>query len=320
MTKTPFKKVELHLHLDGSLSHDFYKTMTQEIGLSMSDDEIRSAVTVPENCTSLVEYLARFDLPTKILQTERALTLAALDLIHQLDAQNIFYAEIRFAPQLHTNCGLTQQQAVEAVLKGVELARQEQVSVQIGILLCMMVTGSEADNRETAELAVAYKNKGVAGLDLAGAEGAVPMSSFQPLFQIAYDAALPFTIHAGECGDYENINQAISFGARRIGHGCAARLSEDCMRLIEREHVTLEACPTSNLQTKAVSSLEEHPIKLFLERGLSVTVNTDNMTASNTTLDKEYEALKKHLQMTDADLKRMNENALKAAFLPQIHI
>lgn len=320
MPKSFMKKVELHLHLDGSLSHSFYKTMTQEIGLTMTDEEIRSAVTVPENCTSLVEYLRRFELPTKILQTARALTLATLDLIRQLEAQDVFYAEIRFAPQLHTNCGLTQQQAVEAVLKGVELAKQEQLQVQIGILLCMMVTGAEAANRETAELAVAYKDKGVAGLDLAGAEGAVPMIQFKPLFQIAYDAALPFTIHAGECGDYENINQAISFGARRIGHGCAARFSEDCMNLIQREGITLEMCPTSNIQTKAVPSLEEHPIKQFLRRGLLVTVNTDNMTASNTTLTKEYQELKKHLQLTNADLQTVNENALKAAFSQQLHL
>ncbi len=320
MPKSFIKKVELHLHLDGSLSHSFYKTMTQEIGLAMTDEEIRSAVTVPENCTSLVEYLRRFELPTKILQTARALTLATLDLIRQLEAQDVFYAEIRFAPQLHTNCGLTQQQAVEAVLKGVELAKQEQLQIQIGILLCMMVTGTEAANRETAELAVAYKNKGIAGLDLAGAEGAVPMIQFKPLFQIAYDAALPFTIHAGECGDYENINQAISFGARRIGHGCAALFSEDCMNLIQREGITLEMCPTSNIQTKAVPSLEEHPIKQFLRRGLLVTVNTDNMTASNTTLTKEYQELKKHLQLTNADLQTVNENALKAAFSQQLHL
>lgn len=320
MPKSFIKKVELHLHLDGSLSHSFYKTMTQEIGLAMTDEEIRSAVTVPENCTSLVEYLRRFELPTKILQTARALTLATLDLIRQLEAQDVFYAEIRFAPQLHTNCGLTQQQAVEAVLKGVELAKQEQLQIQIGILLCMMVTGTEAANRETAELAVAYKNKGIAGLDLAGAEGAVPMIQFKPLFQIAYDAALPFTIHAGECGDYENINQAISFGARRIGHGCAALFSEECMNLIQREGITLEMCPTSNIQTKAVPSLEEHPIKQFLRRGLLVTVNTDNMTASNTTLTKEYQELKKHLQLTNADLQTVNENALKAAFSQQLHL
>lgn len=320
MPKSFIKKVELHLHLDGSLSHSFYKTMTQEIGLAMTDEEIRSAVTVPENCTSLVEYLRRFELPTKILQTARALTLATLDLIRQLEAQDVFYAEIRFAPQLHTNCGLTQQQAVEAVLKGVELAKQEQLQIQIGILLCMMVTGAEAANRETAELAVAYKNKGIAGLDLAGAEGAVPMIQFKPLFQIAYDAALPFTIHAGECGDYENINQAISFGARRIGHGCAALFSEECMNLIQREGITLEMCPTSNIQTKAVPSLEEHPIKQFLRRGLLVTVNTDNMTASNTTLTKEYQELKKHLQLTNADLQTVNENALKAAFSQQLHL
>lgn len=314
MSSHIFPKIDLHLHLDGSLSPSFIQKMAFENGYTYTEDEILDAVTVPDSCTSLVEYLKRFDLPTLILQTERALMLAALDLVSQLDEQGLSYAEIRFAPQIHTKKGLSQQQVVDAVLKGLDMAEKSGLKVRTGLLLCMIVTGDPAANRETAELAVAYKNKGVVGLDLAGAEGAIPMASFESLFQIAYNAALPFTIHAGECGDYENISKAVAFGARRIGHGCAARFSEDCMKLLIAEDITLEMCPVSNLQTKAVPSFSEHPVREFFDRGILVTVNTDNMTASNTTLAREYSTIKQHLGFTDADIKRMNENAAKAAF------
>ena len=255
-----------------------------------------------------------FELPTRLLQTEKALTLSTFDLIRNLEAQDLFYAELRFAPQHYTKQGLTQQQTVAAVLKGVDMAKKAGFHIRIGILLCMLVNGSPADNQETAELAVAYKDIGIAGLDLAGPESAVPMSEFQLLFHFAYQSGLPFTIHAGECGDYENISRAISFGARRIGHGCAARFSEECMRLLEKEQIVLEMCPTSNVQTKAVPTLAEHPIRMFFDRGIAVTVNTDNMTVSNTTLDKEYELLKKQFHFTDQELAKMSQTALRGAF------
>lgn len=314
MTTTAFPKIDLHLHLDGSLSIPFLKSLALENGLTMTDSEVRNAVTVSSSCQSLPEYLRCFDLPTRLLQTEKALTLATFDVIQQLENQDLFYAELRFAPQHYTRLGLTQQQAVAAVLNGVNMAKQANLKVRLGILLCMFVTGSPAQNQETAELAVAYQNIGIAGLDLAGPESAVPLSEFETLFHYAYLSDLPFTIHAGECGNYDNISKAISFGARRIGHGCAARFSEECMRLLEREQIVLELCPTSNVQTKAVPSLFEHPIRTFFDRGILVTVNTDNMTVSNTTLDKEYTLLKKHFHFTDDELAKMSRTAALAAF------
>lgn len=314
MTTTNFPKIDLHLHIDGSLSLPCFQTLASNVGLSMTDAQIRKAVMVSDTCQSLPEYLQCFELPTRLLQTEKALTLSTFDLIRNLEAQGLFYAELRFAPQHYTKQGLTQQQTVAAVLKGVDMAKKAGFHIQIGILLCMLVNGSPADNQETAELAVAYKDIGIAGLDLAGPESAVPMSEFQLLFHFAYQSGLPFTIHAGECGDYENISRAISFGARRIGHGCAARFSEECMRLLEKEQIVLEMCPTSNVQTKAVPTLAEHPIRIFFDRGIAVTVNTDNMTVSNTTLDKEYELLKKQFHFTDQELAKMSQTALRGAF------
>lgn len=314
MTTTAFPKIDLHLHLDGSLSIPFLQSLALENGLTMTDSEVRTAVTVSDNCQSLPEYLRCFDLPTRLLQTEKALTLAAFDVIKQLEAQGLFYAELRFAPQHYTKQGLSQQQTITAVLKGVDMARRARFKIKIGVLLCMFVTGSPAENQETAELAVAYKDIGIAGLDLAGPESAVPMSEFAPLFHYAYQSGLPFTIHAGECGDYDNISRAISFGAQRIGHGCAARFSEECMQLLAREQIILELCPTSNVQTKAVPSLREHPIRTFFDRGLAVTVNTDNMTVSHTTLDQEYALLGRSFHFTDQELEKMSRTALRGAF------
>ena len=314
MTTTNFPKIDLHLHIDGSLSLPCFQTLASNVGLSMTDAQIRKAVMASDTCRSLPEYLRCFELPTRLLQTEKALTFSTFDLIHTLEKQGLFYAELRFAPQHYTKQGLTQQQTVAAVLKGVDMAKKAGFHIQIGILLCMLVNGSPADNQETAELAVAYKDIGIAGLDLAGPESAVPMSEFESLFHFAYQSGLPFTIHAGECGDYENISRAISFGARRIGHGCAARFSENCMRLLEKEQIILEMCPTSNVQTKAVPTLSEHPIRLFFDRGIAVTVNTDNMTVSNTTLDKEYALLKKQFHFTDQELAKMSQTALRGAF------
>ena len=314
MTTAIFPKIDLHLHMDGSLSLPCFQALASESGLSMTDAQIREAVMVSDTCQSLPEYLQCFELPTRLLQTEKALTLSTFDLIRNLEAQGLFYAELRFAPQHYTRRGLTQQQTVAAVLKGVDMAKKAGFHIQIGILLCMLVNGSPADNQETTELAVAYKDIGVAGLDLAGPESAVPKSELQPLFLFACQSGLPFTIHAGECGDYENISRAVSFGARRIGHGCAARFSEDCMRLLEKEQIILEICPTSNVQTRAVPSISEHPIRMFFDRGIAVTVNTDNMTVSNTTLDKEYALLKKQFHFTDQELAKMSQTAMRGAF------
>ena len=168
MTTTAFPKIDLHLHLDGSLSIPFLKSLALENGLTMTDSEVRNAVTVSSSCQSLPEYLRCFDLPTRLLQTEKSLTLATFDVIQQLENQGLFYAELRFAPQHYTRLGLTQQQTVAAVLNGVNMAKQANLKIRIGILLCMFVTGSPAQNQETAELAVAYQNIGIAGLDLAG--------------------------------------------------------------------------------------------------------------------------------------------------------
>lgn len=311
-------KVDLHLHLDGSLSKDVILKILEEEPINIDIRNIEKQLTVPQNCTSLVDYLTCFELPLKVLQSERSLSLSAYDLVERLAKDGLVYAEIRFAPQLHTAKGLTQEQVIEAVLRGVNKAMQDYKTIKVGVILCAMVTVGDRDNKkdnmETIELSKGFIKKGVVGVDLAGAEGAVPMENFGALFQKAYQESIPFTIHAGECGNYYNIAKAVSFGAKRIGHGCSAMYSKDIRRLLRDEKIALEVCVTSNLQTKAIHDVREHPIRQFYEDGIIVTVNTDNMTVSNTNLEKEYRLLEKELLFNKKDILVMSENSLKVAF------
>lgn len=309
-------ETDLHLHLDGSLSIDTVKLLAAQIGYDFEGQGGRESLVAGENCESLVDYLKCFDLPGMLLQTEEALELASCDLTERLASQGLILSEIRFAPQLHMGKGLTKEKAVEAVIRGVKRGAGKS-RIKAGILLCSMVNGSDRENEETFELAQAYLGKGVVGLDLAGPEGLIPMEHFEPLFKTAGRKGIPFTIHAGECGDYENIIKAVHYGAKRIGHGCAAIRSEACMDLLKKEKITLEMCVVSNLQTKAVPSIEEHPLKAFYDRGIRVTYNTDNMTVSDTTLEKEAELIKKYMGFTEADLRQMNRYALESAFLEE---
>lgn len=307
-------ETDLHLHLDGSLSIDVIRTLAKQIGYDFKGQDVKELVSVGEQCNSLVDYLTCFDLPGQLLQTEESLELAAFSLTERLARQGLIYAEIRFAPQLHIIKGLTKEKATEAVLRGVRKGTGG-TDMKAGVLLCAMVNGLDRENEETFALAGGYKGRGVVGVDLAGPEGMVPMDHFEPLFKEAYRKDVPFTIHAGECGDCENIIKAVRYGAKRIGHGCAAIQSEQCMDLLKKEKITLEMCVISNLQTKAVPSIKEHPIKEFYDRGIRVTYNTDNMTVSDTSLLKEAELMKKHRGFSQADFRKMNHYALEAAFL-----
>ena len=309
-------ETDLHLHLDGSLSIDVVRLLAAQIGYDFEGQDIKDSVSVGENCESLVDYLKCFDLPGQLLQTEEALTLASEDLTRNLAAQGLIYSEIRFAPQLHMRKGLSKERILEAVIKGMNRG-MEGTDLKAGLLLCSMVNGSDKENEETFELASSYLGKGVVGVDIAGPEGLIPMAHFEPLFKRAGQKSIPFTIHAGECGDCENIIKAVSYGAKRIGHGCAAIQSESCMDLLKKEKITLEMCVISNLQTKAVPSIDQHPLKAFYDWGIPVTYNTDNMTVSDTTLEKEAELIQKHMGFTEADLRQMNRYALEAAFIGQ---
>ena len=324
MRRYSFPKVDLHLHLDGSMLPETAWELALERGIPMPADtleEFRSFIIVTADCRSVNEYLKRFEMPLSILQDQPALTRVARELVELLAAQGLAYAEIRFAPQLHTRKGLTQRQAIEAVLQGVREGAANCPTIGIGVLLCAMSVGpetvNEAENLLTVELARDFLGQGVAGIDLAGAEGIVPLENFAPVFARARELGVPFTCHAGDSQGPDTVKAALDFGTKRIGHGHHIALDRAlCARAI-RDYVTLEICPTSNIQCETQPSYEAHPLRMLIDLGVACTINTDNMILSDIDLDQEYDHCLHEMGLSYADLIRCNINSVRASFMDE---
>lgn len=306
-------KVDLHLHLDGAITETFFTKYAHKYDLTVPTD-LKAALSVSSGCRDLQDYLKCFSLPTQLLQWEDVLEECAYDLIRRLSAQGLLYAEIRFAPALHGRKGLSQDAAVAAVLSGVRRAKAAFPTIEINLLLCFLV-GDDMHHHETLQTAAHFYGKGVAGLDLAGAEGLVPLAAYQNLFAEIREIGIPFTIHAGECGDYSNIQMAVQWGARRIGMELPAQKSISCMELLKEKRITVECCFSSNLQTRAVFRPQLHPIYRFYQAGVPVTINTDNPTVSSTDLKQEHMMLRKYFAFSDQDFLQMDRYAIESAFL-----
>jgi len=299
-------KVELHLHLDGSVSINTIHQLT-----NISKEEIKEKMIAPDKCENLSEYLTKFDVPINNMQTKENLTNIARDLTDYLEKENIIYAEVRFAPMFHTKNGLTYEEVIEAVLKGLK----SNSNVKTNLILCMMRGFDKNSNLKTIEVAKKYLNKGVCAIDLAGAEDKYPLEEYLELFEKAKEENIPFTIHAGENGNAEEVKKALLIGATRIGHGIHAIESEEVLNLIKEKQVLLEICPTSNVQTNSISKYYEHPIKKFYNREIPICINTDNTTVSNITLTEEYLKLSNMFHFDIIDFQKMNYYAIQSAFL-----
>lgn len=304
------KKVELHLHLDGSIRPS---TISEILNINL--EEAKKLSTIETKCASLKEYLTKFDIPLKIMQTKENLERVAFELAQDLQKDDVIYAEIRFAPNKHLKSGLTLDEVVTAILKGLS-----QVPIKTNLILCMMRGDSYEQNLKVIKLAKKYLNHGVVAIDLAGSEASYPVNLYQELFEIAQKENIPFTIHAGEADEPLSVINAINLGAKRIGHGVRAIESEKALKLIKEKNITLEVCPKSNLDTNMYEKLSNHPIKKLYDMGLLVTINTDNRTVSNTNLTKSYQDLQEVFSFTKQDFLKMNENALQSAFLNQAEI
>lgn len=310
--------IDLHLHFDGSLFPRTILELAQEQGIALPSaepDELKLFLTAPVDCESLNEYLEKFDLPLLVLQTKESIRKGMYTLVCSLKEQGLLYAEVRFAPQLHMRKGLTQTEVVKAAVLGMQEALAGSFFKTQLILCCMRGADNREANLETVRTAAAFLGRGVAAVDLAGAEALFPTRDFEELFSQARELGVPFTIHAGEADGAESIYAALEFGASRIGHGVRAREDVKLMELLKERQIHLELCPSSNVQTKAVSSIQEHPILTYLREGLVVTVNTDNMTVSDTTIDKEFSLLREKLGMTPEEHRQLLFNAVEAAFL-----
>lgn len=310
--------IDLHLHFDGSLPIDSVWEQLQKQGIEtdITDKEmLRDEMVCPIDCQSLNEYLAKFTLPLSVLQTEDGIRECMRDLVKELASEQMLYAEIRFAPQLHLQKGLSQREVIAAAISGAEEGMQDtNIKVQL-ILCCMRGTDNHAENVETVQLTKEFLHKGVCACDLAGAEALFATENFEDLFVLAKELNVPYTIHAGEADGSSSMRAALRFGAKRLGHGVRAASDAALVNELVEEKICLECCPISNVQTKAVVNIAEHPIKEFLYRGVLVTVNTDNRTISQTTIAKEIAFLREHLGLTVEEERQLYLNAADNAFL-----
>jgi len=303
---TALPKVELHCHLDGSLSRGFIE---KRLGREVSQSEL----SVSEDCRSLNEYLEKFDLPGKCIMDETGLKEAGYDVLKSMKQENVCYAEIRFAPLLSETPDMNCNKVIEALLAGLEKGKRD-FGIEYGVITCAMRHHSEEENARMLRTAREYLGHGVCAADLAGAESLYPMSEFMELFKKTKALGMPFTLHAGECGSVQNILDSVETGAGRIGHGIAMRGYADVQKELQKKGIGIEMCPISNLQTKSVNSMAEYPMREFLDAGLKVSVNTDNRTVSNTSLTKELEFIQKNYGIRDEEILQMMKNAIDTAF------
>ena len=309
--KTP-GLIDLHLHLDGSLSVKSVKELAalQNIEISENEEELLKLLRINDDCRDLTEYLEKFAFPGKLLQTKEALSLSVYNLCEELKEQGLIHAEIRFAPQLHTHKGLSQTEVVEAAIEGLN---KSDFSAGL-ILCCMRGNDNHEENLETVKIAKGFLGKGVVSVDIAGAEALFPTENFGDLFELARELEIPFTIHAGEADGPKSVWKALEYGTKRLGHGVRSLEDPELIEKIVAEGITLELCPTSNLHTCMFPCIEEYPLRKLMEAGVKITVNTDNMTVSNVTLDSEFKKLIAAFDLTDEEIKNIARNSVGACF------
>ena len=304
--------IDLHLHLDGSLSEQDFIYLAKKDGIDLGKD-FPNNIYVPADCPSLEDYLKRFDLPLLLLQSKENIAHVTNSLVRRLYKMGYIYAEIRFAPQLHTQKGLSQMDAAKAALEGLESALKEYSEFEANLLLCCMRHGSEEINKETIEVANKLKGTRVVGVDLAGAEAMHPSSYYKPVFNLAKKYKLNITIHGGEATGSDEVMMALDNGATRIGHGVHLDVKGDGDRCV-KENICFEFCPTSNLQTKSLKRYEDVPIKAFMAKGIDLTINSDNMTVSNTDVYQEFAHLYQTFKLSKKEVYGFLLNSINHAF------
>ncbi|MBI4512042.1 MAG: adenosine deaminase [Deltaproteobacteria bacterium] len=312
-------KTDLHCHLDGSLRLSTILALAEEQKVKLpahDEDRLFKLIYPGEECNSLEDYLKAFDITLAVLQNEEALFRAAFELAEDAAKENVRYIEVRYSPMLHSRNGLRLAAIVEAVLAGLRHAKRK-YGIRYGVILCGIRSISAESSLRMAELCVAYKNRGVVGFDLAGAEYNYPAKDHKEAFQLILNNNVNCTAHAGEAYGPESIAQAIHYcGAHRIGHGTRLRENGDLLNYVNDHRVPLEICLSSNIQTRAAESFVSHPLPFYFSYGLRVTINTDNRLVTDTTVSKELLLCHQHYGFTLDDIKEIVISGFKSAFLP----
>lgn len=310
-------KIELHCHLDGSVRPETIIDIAKKEGVdipSFDKNEIKRQITAPVECTSLNEYLKAFLVPNLVMQSKESLRRITFELFEDAANENVKYMEVRFAPLLHTAKGLEIQEIIESVIDGIKDAEQK-YDIKGNVILSCMRNMSSDKALEVIEKGKKFLGKGVVAVDLCAAEEEGFCEKFVEPIALARKYGYKVTIHAGETGIGKNVLEAVELlGAERIGHGVFIKDCHEAYEIVKEKNIVLEMCPTSNVQTKAVNSFNEHPIYDFYKDGIKVTVNTDNRIVSDTNMTKEFDIVSKEFNITYEDYKQIYYNSVEASF------
>ena len=310
-------KIDLHCHLDGSVRPETIIELAAHQGVLLPSTDVevvRDLMIAPETCPNLLEYLKRFDLPLSVMQTKEAIERIAFEVYEDAALENVRYMEVRFGPLLHREQGLSIEDIIGSVVAGMKRAETAH-GIKGNVILSLLRHMPTDEIKDVIDVGAQYLGKGVAAFDLAGGEEPGFCEKFIPFAQYAKEKGLNVTIHAGEQGEGQNVFDAITMlGAERVGHGIHIATHQQAFDLVHDKQVALETCPSSNVQTKAVESLDVHPIESFRKQGIPVTINTDNRTVSNTTMTKEVQKIIEQFNLSAYDYAHIYRNSVEGAF------
>lgn len=303
-------KVELHLHLDCSLSYDVVK----QIDPSVSYEAYRDSFIAPPKCTDLVDYISRAVKGFELMQTPEQLRLVTLDLFQQLKRDNNIYAEIRFAPLLHIAGGMKPEAVVQAVNDAV-VEGIAATGVEAGLILCTLRHYNEEQSMVTVKLVEQFRGTRVVAFDIAGDEAGFPVDAHKMAFAYAREKGLNVIAHGGEARGANSVREVLEhFHPSRIGHGVRSVEDPALLELLKAKDIHLEVCPTSNVQVNVVDTIQDHPVDQLYRKQLSISINTDCRTISDCTLSSEYQLLEDVFQWTPDHFYRVNCEALRHSF------
>lgn len=310
MDYSNFPKIELHLHLDCSLS---YKVV-QQLKPSVTEEEFKRDYIAPAKCNDLADYITRAIKGVELMQTAEQLWAVTIDLFEQLKADHVIYAEIRFAPLLHIEQGLSPHEVVQ-IVNAATIEGVEKTGIKAGLILATLRHYNEAQSMETVKLVEAFKGTNVVGFDIAADEAGFPIDAHVKAFKYAKKHGISCTAHAGEACGADSVWETLRhFHPKRIGHGVRSIEDPELMTFLKSEGIHLEVCPTSNVQTAIYETIEDHRVNEIYQTGVSMSINTDARTISNVSLADEYGTLERVFGWEKAHFLQCNLEAIQHAF------
>ena len=303
-------KVELHVHLDCSLSYEVVKRINPQI----TQQYYTQNFIGPPMCHNLNDYLARAEYALQLMQEPHHLQWAVEDLYKQFKNENVIYAEIRFSPLLHTRKKMTPEEVVDTVLEASERSKAE-TGIEGGVIICTLRHYNREQSDLTARLACQHFGKGVVGFDIASDEAGYPLDAHIQAFEIVQNFGIPCTAHAGEARGVESVWETLyKLQPSRLGHGVRSAEDQVLLDHLKEKDIHLEICPTSNIQTRAIETMEVHPVAKMFQQGISLSINTDARTISNTSCTEEYKKLHKEFNWGFNEIFKCNMEAIDHAF------